>query len=624
LAGDCRSKTQSISCAGGGVPGHPRSHFSVHGERQPLWRVDSRYLSLHDQIAQSRDESTEVCEATYVEPETGIAHQTAVKKFKASPSSEELHQIHKELAVMFMASSRCHNVCKVFGWCHDETDGALCVVMKRYQENLSTKMQKMPEGRLPLVTVQKYARQIIIAVAELHAQNIVVADIKPHNLLIDEFDNCVVADFGISKVLSSNRDPSLADDGMHGTFNYMSPEAFDPATFGGITTQTDAWSFACCIIEMVTGKRPWENIVMSAICYKVTTTLETPTVPHALPTQAREALLRCFAHNPAARPSFNELFVAFQDDWDVPKSDFPHMQQAEGLQHEAAQLRARVRALEEEKVEWERERIDMRNALQDEACKLSRADLELQVVKDEAERAGGVVKQLKDQLQIVMESLRGGERCHNCVQSEVLRSQLEHQLGQCNEGLAQCIKQKDVAKEMLRQESEHSRQLSLQIQQMQALSKFVGWSLQAVIKETENAKLEVREIAVADKQREWAADAERMQGRVVRATPIKVPQLSTSDASLLDGDAGAYHMNTAHFTSTGSRSSEDWRGVVAMSSSSVDSGGTASSSLSSSRSHQSTVYSQASTPNPLSMPTPEIKLPLAPLCRWDPQQSAHC
>jgi len=612
------------------MPPHPRSHFAVHGERQPLWRVDSRYLSLHTQIAQSRaSDRTEVWSATYVEPETGIAHQTAVKKFKASPSSEELHEIHKELAVTFMASSRCHNVCKVFGWCHDEADGALCVVMKRYQENLSTKMMKMHDGRLPLPTVQKYARQISIAVAELHAQNIVVADIKPHNLLIDEYDNCVVADFGISTILTSASEPRQCD-GMHGTFNYMSPEAFDPQTFGGVTTHTDAWSFACCIIEMVTGKRPWDKTAMSAICYKVTTALEVPTVPHTLPTHVREVLLRCFSHNPVSRPSFSELFSVFEDDWtDDLKSDAVGMSHhAEGAPHEAAQLRGRIRALEEDKAGWERERAEMRSTQESDRAKADGLEAELRCAREEAQRAGSVTIQLKEQLRMVMESLKGGERCHNCVQSEMLRSQLEHQLGQCNEGLAHCIKQKDVAKEMLRQESENSRQLSMQIQQMQALSKFVGWSLQAVIKETSNAKVEVRNMSVAEKQREWAADAERLQGKPVRATPIKVPQLSTSDASLLDTDVGSFGTRDSsgtHLTVTAGANS-DWGGA-AVSSSSVDSLGTASSSLGSARSHGSSLYSQASTPHLSDVKIPPIHpptMPQAPLCRWDPQQAAHC
>ena len=68
--------------------------------------VDSRYLNLEVLIAENGQNT--VWAATYVEPETGVVHQTAVKKFPSSPSEDQLNQIHKELSVLFMASNRCN------------------------------------------------------------------------------------------------------------------------------------------------------------------------------------------------------------------------------------------------------------------------------------------------------------------------------------------------------------------------------------------------------------------------------------------------------------------------------------------------------------------------------------
>lgn len=45
-------------------------------------------------------------------------------------------------------------------------------------------------------------------------------DIKPGNVLLDEMDNAVLADFGSSRELSKNGDMSISV----GTFNYMAPE----------------------------------------------------------------------------------------------------------------------------------------------------------------------------------------------------------------------------------------------------------------------------------------------------------------------------------------------------------------------------------------------------------------
>jgi len=87
-----------------GVQDQPRSHFEVNGVRHPLWAADARYLTL-ESIRAENGMST-VWDATYEEPETGIVHQTVVKKFTASPSEDQLNQIHNELSVLFTASSR--------------------------------------------------------------------------------------------------------------------------------------------------------------------------------------------------------------------------------------------------------------------------------------------------------------------------------------------------------------------------------------------------------------------------------------------------------------------------------------------------------------------------------------
>jgi serine/threonine protein kinase len=77
-------------------------------------------------------------------------------------------------------------------------------------------------------------------VSELHEQSIISQDLKPPNFLIDEFDHCVVADFGISKIVQGTIGAHMPSN-VQGTFNYMSPEAFDPESFGGVSTKADSW-----------------------------------------------------------------------------------------------------------------------------------------------------------------------------------------------------------------------------------------------------------------------------------------------------------------------------------------------------------------------------------------------
>jgi hypothetical protein len=85
---------------------NPESHYAVNGERHPLWKVEFRHLKLQSVIAENSLGRSTVYQGCYEERETGISHDVAVKKFPPPRSTEEQVQIHRELSVMFMASSR--------------------------------------------------------------------------------------------------------------------------------------------------------------------------------------------------------------------------------------------------------------------------------------------------------------------------------------------------------------------------------------------------------------------------------------------------------------------------------------------------------------------------------------
>lgn len=247
----------------------------------------------------------------------------------------------------------------------------MCIVMRLYKESLQGVMDRSPDGCIPLPDVQRFGTEICKGVAELHEQNIVLQDIKPPNFLVDEYGHCVVADFGISKVPPFASSPSLPHHpgptsaaaapiprtvrvsqcrlpcrvralshvrrlqvvhgtlGTHmpcnlqGTFNYMSPESFDPEQFGGVTTRADSWSFACAIIEMVTGKKPWSGEKMATIVRRVMA-MEVPQIPvDMLPPQVAVMLSQCFAFNPYQRPTFPQMLSVFLSQWQCAPAPIP-------------------------------------------------------------------------------------------------------------------------------------------------------------------------------------------------------------------------------------------------------------------------------------------------------------
>ena len=72
------------------------------------------------------------------------------------------------------------------------------------------------------------------ALAELHALSpgLVVLDLKPANLLLDEAGRAVIADFGISRLAQTTLQSQTQSVAGGGTPAFMAPETLAPAQYG--------------------------------------------------------------------------------------------------------------------------------------------------------------------------------------------------------------------------------------------------------------------------------------------------------------------------------------------------------------------------------------------------------
>jgi serine/threonine protein kinase len=140
-------------------------------------------------------------------------------------------------------------------------------------------------------------------------RGIVHRDIKPDNIMFDEFGQCVLTDFGIAKAASGQR---LTGTGMSiGTPHYMSPEQARAQSIDG---RSDIYSLGVVAYQCLTGTVPYDGEDSFSIGYKhITEPIPTPSLITADERRLFEVIKRMLMKDPADRyQSCEELVASIQ------------------------------------------------------------------------------------------------------------------------------------------------------------------------------------------------------------------------------------------------------------------------------------------------------------------------
>ena len=140
-------------------------------------------------------------------------------------------------------------------------------------------------------------------------RGIVHRDIKPDNIMFDEFGQSVLTDFGIAKAASGQK---LTGTGMSiGTPHYMSPEQ---ARAQAIDGRSDIYSLGVVAYQCLTGAVPYDGEDSFSIGYKhITEPIPTPSLITADERRIFEVIKRMLMKDPNDRfQSCEELVASFR------------------------------------------------------------------------------------------------------------------------------------------------------------------------------------------------------------------------------------------------------------------------------------------------------------------------
>ncbi|HEY1957737.1 MAG TPA: bifunctional serine/threonine-protein kinase/formylglycine-generating enzyme family protein [Polyangiaceae bacterium] len=164
-----------------------------------------------------------------------------------------------------------------------------------------------PASRAQLLTV---LRQVCLAVDYAHSRGVVHRDLKPENVIVGEFGEVYVLDWGIAELLEgSDVRRALQKSVSAGSPGYMAPEQITNAP---VDARTDVFALGAMLYEALTGLRLFVDEDHASIVSRATGDVAPTTrvPPGALASGHLESLVRaCIENDPNRRPA-SARFIA--------------------------------------------------------------------------------------------------------------------------------------------------------------------------------------------------------------------------------------------------------------------------------------------------------------------------
>ena len=224
--------------------------------------------------------------------------EIAMKEVDCLGNKRLMDSLHQEIHVLSKLKHK--RIVRYYGTRQDEDSVS---ILMEYAKGGTLRKLILDKGALCEKDVSKYCQQILEGLVYVHEMKIIHRDLKCANILLDEFYNCKLADFGISKDAENVRSMSGAETDC-GTVYWKSPECIQGIKYGW---KSDIWSFGCTVLEMLNKEPPNRRLNAAAAMWKI---VQNKMDLHFPPGTSDRCILftkLCLQKEPKDRPSAKEL-----------------------------------------------------------------------------------------------------------------------------------------------------------------------------------------------------------------------------------------------------------------------------------------------------------------------------
>jgi len=197
------------------------------------------------------------------------------------------------------------NIVQVYDAGEDELEGReISYIVMEYVPGGDLGKLVEEKGPLKEQELTRIGADVASGLAHAHRKGVIHRDIKPQNILLDDYGRPKLADFGIARALDMTEATTRTGSYL-GTASYSSPEQLRGEE---ITPKSDVYSLGCTLYEAAVGEPPFFGGPIAVANQQLT--------KPAPPLQARGAtlsgplealILNCLAKEPADRPDAANL-----------------------------------------------------------------------------------------------------------------------------------------------------------------------------------------------------------------------------------------------------------------------------------------------------------------------------